>query len=511
MTMRSSSVYGPSVRPSNIHDAFARVAEANPHRVAARDGDRSLTYGRIAADARRVATWLRRAGVGSGDLVPVISNRDIDLPAVLLGILSTGAAYGMLDPRWPALRHAHLLDSVAPAVVVAETTAAAELDTRGVPLVTTDELLRSPDQPQPRIVVHPQQGAAVFWTSGSTGAPKGVLSPHQATTRLFATPPFLEYGPEPVVIHAAAVAWDAFSLELWGALLRGGTLLVHARDLLLPNDIRAHIRDGAATHLFLTPALAEVVVGGDVDCLAGLRCLMLGGDKPDPHTCERLLSTYPNLKLINGYGPVESCVFATTHPITTADIARAQPIPAGSPVPGTGVHIVADDGPLPAGETGEVALSGTGIALGYLGDPASTKAAFRTLDIDGRPVRVYLTGDRGRIDAAGLLHFSGRGDSQIKVSGHRIEPAEIEAAARAVGARRAVVLPRHDKSGNPQLILFAEVHTAELTEAGLHARLREHLPAYMIPARVHILTDMPLLDNTKIDKKRLTEQYGFPA
>ncbi|MFJ8546572.1 AMP-binding protein [Streptomyces sp. NPDC093586] len=508
--MGASSI-GLECRPRTIHSTFYDVADRHPERVAVRDGDRSVSYAAVAADSRRIARQLIARGIGPGHIVPVASRRSARLPAVLLGILATGAAYGMLDVRWPRRRLEHFLSRMEAPLAIADPGAHDGLANAGLPILTVDELHHAPAGSGPLPQVPADSCATVFWTSGSTGAPKAVLSPHQATTRLFHASPFLDYGPAPAMIHAAAVAWDAFSLEMWGMLLLGGTLLVHPADVLLPGDLRLYIRDFGATHLFLTPALADVLIAGDIDCLAGLDCLMIGGDKPTPTSCQKVLGAYPEMTLLNGYGPVESCVFATTHRITMADALSARPIPAGEPVPGTGVHIVADGRTLPRGEIGEVALSGSGLALGYLNEPELTDAVFATIAIDGEPRRVYLTGDHGHIDEDGRLHFAGRRDAQVKVSGHRIEPAEIESAARVLGAPRAVVLPLPDAAGNPRLILFAEQAEAGFTEERLRAELKETLPAYMVPARTHVVPRIPLLDNTKIDKKALAAQYGYTA
>ncbi|EST35470.1 AMP-binding protein [Streptomyces roseochromogenus] len=509
--MDTGSIYGPLTQPATIHKAFHRVAQLHPQRPAARAGHRSVTYAQMAADSRRIAAQLIRRGIGPGDIVPVLSRRSVELPAVLLGILSTGAAYGMLDVRWPPRRLGRFLRRMNAPLAIADTTGAQDLLGPETPLLTVEELHATPAEPVPLVAADPWDCATVFWTSGSTGTPKAVLSPHQATTRLFTRPGFLDYGPAPVMIHAAAVAWDAFTLELWGMLLTGGTLLVHTPDVLLPADIRSCIRDHGATHLFLTPSLADVIVAGDIDCLAGLRCLMVGGDKPTPATCQKLLAAYPDMELVNGYGPVESCVFATTHPITLADAHSAQSIPAGQAVPGTGVHIVADGRVLPSGQVGEVALSGVGLALGYLDEPESTDSAFRTVAIGDQLTRVYLTGDHGHVDARGVLHFAGRRDAQIKIAGHRIEPAEIEAAALSLGAGRAVALPLPDAAGNTRLVLFTEPPAPAVNEQNLHTRLKETLPAYMVPARVHVVPEMPLLDNTKINKRALAERFGYPV
>ncbi|MFJ8111565.1 amino acid adenylation domain-containing protein [Streptomyces sp. NPDC096132] len=507
-----STMYGRKNPETTIHEAFGRVAREFPDRNALVTTERAVTYAELAADSRRIAHHLIGRGVRPGSIVPVVARRSPDLAAVILGVLMAGGAYGILDVRWPVPRITRLLRTMRPPVVLADTAGSARLDEGGIGHSTFEQLRRTaPKAPAPDVLPHvpPDACATLFWTSGSTGAPKAVLSPHRATTRLFTPNGFLDFGEHPVMIHAAAVAWDAFALELWGMLLSGGTAVVHEDDLLLPPAIRAYTRDRGATHLFLTPSLFDVLAGGDIDCLGGLRAVLLGGDKPPPANCGKLLDAYPDIELYNGYGPVESCVFATVHRITGADTDTATGIPAGLPVPGTEVYVVRDGAPVRRGETGEVAIGGAGLALGYLNAPDQTAAVFRYVTVDGEQVRVYLTGDQGRLDDSGLLHFVGRKDAQIKIAGHRIEPAEIESVVRSLGSTRAVIMPISDRGGTPRIILFAEMPHKAMTELEMRGHLREMLPAYMVPSKVHFVSSMPLLENTKINKRELSARFGY--
>ncbi|MEH0575116.1 amino acid adenylation domain-containing protein [Streptomyces sp. B21-108] len=509
-----STMYDRAEFESTIHEAFERVAREFPDRNAIVTAGEAVTYAELAARSRRIAHRLIGHGVRPGSIVPVVARRSPDLAAVLLGVLMAGGAYGVLDVRWPAPRIAELLGTMRSPVVLADAAGSTRLDQAGTGHTTFDDLLRTDpaaEAPAGLPDVPPDACATLFWTSGSTGSPKGVLSPHRATTRLFAPKGFMDFGEHPVMIHAAAVAWDAFTLELWGTLLSRGTVVVHKDDLLLPPAIRSYVHDLGATHLFLTPSLFDVIAGGDIECLGGLRAVLLGGDKPSPANCRKLFDAHPGIELYNGYGPVESCVFATVHRITEDDTAAATGIPAGLPVPGTQMYIVRDGIPVRPGETGEVAIGGTGLALGYLNAPAQTAAVFQHVTADGKRIPVYLTGDQGRLDECGVLHFVGRKDAQIKIAGHRIEPAEIESAARTLGSTRSVVMPIPDRTGTPRIILFAEQPYKAMTEQEMQGHLRERLPAYMVPSKVHFVSSMPLLENTKINKRELSARFGYTS
>ena len=510
--MRSG--YGRAISEITIHEAFGQVAREFPDRNAIVTAERVVTYADLATKSRQIAHHLIGHGVRPGSIVPVVARRSADLAATLLGVLMAGGAYGVLDVRWPAPRITELLRTMRSPVVLADAAGSALLDQAQISHITFEDLQQTASLPKALADlphVPPDACATLFWTSGSTGRPKGVLSPHRATTRLFAPKGFMDFGEHPVMIHAAAVAWDAFTLELWGMLLSGGTAVVHEGDLLLPPAIRTYVRDLGATHLFLTPSLFDVIAGGDIDCLGGLRAVLLGGDRPPAANCRKLLDAYPGIELYNGYGPVESCVFATVHRITTDDTDTTAGIPAGLPVPGTEVYVTRDGAPVQRGETGEVAIAGTGLALGYLDAPAQTAAVFQHITVDGDRIPVYLTGDQGWMDDSGVMHFVGRNDAQIKIAGHRIEPAEIESVVRTLGSTRSVILPIPDRNGTPRIILFAERPHKAMTEQEMKGHLRETLPAYMVPSKVHFVSSMPLLENTKINKRELSARFGYTS
>ncbi|WP_051871930.1 amino acid adenylation domain-containing protein [Streptomyces sclerotialus] len=509
----NSIAHGPAVPDRTIHEEVIRTAGRYPDRIAVRDRTEALTYAELVREARHVAAELSRRGVGPGRIVPVLARRSARLPAHLIGVLLTGAAYAMLDVRWPQARTAALVEAMGADLVLTDDEGAQR--SAGLPAESrTFAELRAArqDGPAPDLPrVPPQDAATVFWTSGSTGAPKGVLSPHRATTRLFTTDSDLPWGPAPVLVNAAAVAWDVYTLEVWSMLIRGGTLLVHDDDLLLPAAVRSYIEDGGATHLFLTPALFDALVDLDPGSLSGLEVLMLGGERLSPDSCGKLMAAEPGIEIHNIYGPVESCAYVSTHRVTEKDLTAEGGIPVGRPVPGSGLMVLRDGVPVPYGEEGEIALTGSGLALGYLNSPERTAESFRDLDIAGERRRVYLTGDHGWLDETGTLHFSGRKDGQFKLAGHRIEPGEVEAAARAAGCGQSVAVPVRDRTGTRRLVLFATTAPAgeALTPQTVTDRLRERLPAYMVPSRVHFVEEFPLLDNTKIDKKEVSRAHGY--
>ncbi|MFG2986628.1 amino acid adenylation domain-containing protein [Streptomyces sp. NPDC048258] len=501
-----------------IHQAVTRQARLTPDAVAVVDGDTRLAYGALDALADDWAGQLARTGVGPGTLVPVLLPRSAGLYVALLAVLKCGAGYAALDPRWPGERIEGVLRQLDSPVLVTD----AEEPPGDGPVwrppavgTATDGASAtgaSTGGPAAAGAFVPYDGpvdtpAAVFFTSGTSGAPKGVVSPHAATTRLFAADGPLAFGPGTAMMQAAPAPWDAFSLELWGMLTTGGTCVTAAEDYLLPDTLRRLADTCGVDNAWLTASLFNLFTEIDVDCFEGLRRLYIGGERLSTAHVTRFLDRHPGIRLLNGYGPVESCVFATVHPITPEDCDRQHGVPIGRPVPGTEVHVLDGEGrACDPGEVGELCISGAGLAREYLGDPELTAARFHEGPVDGSPLRYYRTGDRGFRDAEGVLHFTGRTDRQVKIRGHRIEPEEIEAhAAGLPGVAGCVAVPVPGELGNyDRLALF---YTADGEDAGppelLRRSLGRRLPPHAVPDVVQRVDRLPVTANGKIDRSRL--------
>ncbi|MFI9815095.1 AMP-binding protein [Saccharothrix variisporea] len=457
-----------------IHEVFRARATERPDAIALAHSGGGVTYAELDRMSDEIALELSAAGVGKGNVVPVVLPVSPELVATLLAVLKCGAAYAALDPSWPAERFRRI-EELLPGQV-------------WVP--------RGGENPPPLV---DETAAMVFFTSGSTGEPKAVVSPHEATIRLFQDCTFATFDHTTVMPQVSAVPWDAFALELWGVLLTGGTCVLVEDRPLLPGSLRELVSRHGVNTLFLTTSLFQLVVEEDVDAFAGLRTVITGGEKLSAWHARRFRAARPEVRLVNGYGPVESAVFVLTHDVTDLD----GEVPLGRPVTRTSVHVVAEDGRECApGEVGELVVAGDGLALEYLGDPGLTAEKFTWLPLGGSSVRVYRTGDRGSVDADGVFHFHGRQDRQVKVRGHRIEPAGIEhVAGGVVGVRRCVVVPVPDETGACRALALFYAGDAE--QDVVAARLRADLPAYSVPDHVVRVPAFPLSANGKADARAL--------
>ncbi len=493
-------------RSETILSRFDAVVRDHADRVGVEGNALSLTYRQLDNASRTVAAQLVRAGVGPGDFVPMLMGRSPAFIAGVLGILRLGAAYAPIDPESPAQRQRAMLKPLhAKACLADEGVEAPD----GLAAIRAADFLavdpRNEEVPtQPDGVPRPDSPAYVMYTSGSTGEPKGVVVPHRAVVRLVVDADYAEFGPELRWGLLSAVAFDASTLEIWGALLNGGCCVVQEAAYPSLDELAVFLKHRQVDSVWLTAALFNAMVDQHADSMRSLRQLLTGGERESVRHIRSFKERFPGVRIVHGYGPTENTTFSLCCTITDAQL-QGDRAPIGRSIRGSFERIVepgrfdhADER-----EQGELLVGGDGLALGYLAREDLTRDKF-VLDSDG--VRWYRTGDLVRRLEDGSVLFLGRLDRQVKIRGHRIEPDEVEAAINACpGVRQAAVLVRGDTAEDRHLVgVFVPENGA--TEDAVRACLEARLPRPVIPGRLVAVKEMPRGSTEKVDREALNEQ-----
>jgi amino acid adenylation domain-containing protein len=491
-----------AVPGGTVHGRIADRARSDPAAVALRCGDDVLTYAELDARADRLAHHLVAGGVRRGDVVGVHLERGFPFVVALLAVLKAGAAYTALDVDLPVARLVAVLDRAGARAVLADRRRHADL---AAPDRWCVDPADAPDGPvaPPAVRVTPDDAACLMFTSGSTGAPKAVLAPHRALVASLTDQSFVDFGPAQVYLQSAPVSWDAFARQLFGPLLAGGTSVLQPGQRPDPVRMAEAVRRHGVTVLDAAGSLFNHLWDEYPDVFAGLDRAMTGGEPASPAHVRALLSRYPHVRVVNGYGPVESMGYSTWFPAERGWATAAVPI--GFPVAHKRV-LVLDDRlrPVPPCVAGEVYVAGAGLATGYHGAPADTAARF-VADPYGAPGdRLYRTGDLGRFGADGTLEYLGRTDDQVKLRGFRIEPAEIRAAVAAhPSVRRAEVVVRGTDAGDRTLVAY--VVADGVREADLRAHTAALLPTHLVPSAFVVLPELPTTATGKVDRSALPD------
>ncbi|MGW4369098.1 amino acid adenylation domain-containing protein [Nocardia takedensis] len=500
--------------PATLADLFATVAARTPEATALVRGAISLTYAELDDRSNRLARLLVRRTGAAPSVVACALPRGPEAVVAIWAAAKAGIAFVPIDPNLPAERIGFVLSDSGAALGLSVADSRDRLPDTVDWLVLDDPATRRElDATAASPVTDAERGgpiradrtAYVIYTSGSTGTPKGVRVGQRGLAALVAAQR-RELGVDTAsrVLQVASPSFDASLFELLMAHGSGGALVQSPPDVYGGPELAELIRRDRVTHAVLTPsALATIPTEG----LDGLRVLATAGEAVGPELVERWA---PGRTMVNLYGPTESTIWATG----SRALVPGEPITIGHPV-GPVATAVLDTWlrPVPEEVAGELYLFGAGLAEGYVGRPGLTAARFVACPFGAPGERMYRTGDLVRGDAAGGLEFLGRNDFQVKVRGVRIESGEIDAALAAhANVAFAVTVPRGGDRRPVVLVSYVvPAPGTTVSGAGLAADLAEVLPAYMLPAAVMVIEDVPLTATGKLDRDRLPEpEFAAP-
>lgn len=505
---------------TTVDRTIAAFATSQPEAIAVTDGEHSLTYAELDAQANRVAHALLRRGVTAEDRVGIALTRRVELIVAILGVLKAGAAYVPLDPAYPHERLGYVVQDADIKVVVTDAALGAPVwlpkDSVSIDALSRDATLPSTS---PEVRIHVDQLAYVIYTSGSTGRPKGVQVAHRQLMRLLqSTQEWFGFGPDDVWTMFHSYAFDVSVWEIFGALSHGGRLVVvpyyTSRE---PQALWAMIEQQRVTVLCQTPsAFYQLLAALPPDASqTPLRHIVLAGEALTPRRLAPWWSHFgTQTRVINMYGPTETTVYVS-YGVVTPEAAEAGigQSPIGEALPDIGWRVLdASLAEVPMGVPGDLYVGGDGLARGYLGRPALSAERFVPDPWGPAGARMYQTGDRVRRLPDGTLDYLGRGDQQVKLRGFRIEPGEIEAQLLAhAEVSDATVLVRSE-GADEQLVAYV---VASAEDEGLWERLREHLatrvPVFMLPGQWLRLDALPLTPNGKLDRRALPAPQAAAA
>jgi amino acid adenylation domain-containing protein len=496
-----------------VHELFEERVRAHPDAIAAVHGDRQWTYRQLNGRANQLARALLARGLCREGVIAVVTERNLDWMAAVLAIFKAGGAYLPIEPHFPSDRIARTLSRAGCRLVLTERGSTATLDHAldslpGVEALFIDAAYEEDHADGDlRVDVAPDQLAYIYFTSGSTGEPKGAMCEHAGMlNHLYAKVHDLRIGEGQVVAQTAPQCFDISLWQLVSALLVGGrTLVVEQETILDAERFVDKVVEGRVAVLQVVPSYLEVVLSyleQHPRELSDLRFVSVTGEALKKELAQRWFAAEPEITLVNAYGLTETSD-DTNHEVMDR-VPDRERVPLGAPINNVHVYVVDEHlSPVPLGTPGELVFSGVCVGRGYVNDPERTRRAFMA-DPHREGQRLYRSGDYGRWLPEGKLEFLGRRDTQVKISGFRIEIGEIEnTLLRVPGVRDGAVVVTERADHSKHLVAFYSGQRP-LDAKVLRDRLGESLPEYMVPSAFHWRKSLALTDNGKIDRKALT-------
>ena len=489
-------------KEKTIVQLFEEEVENSPDKVAVVFKNEQVTYGELNERANGLAVKLREMGVKPNDFVAMICERSIEMIVGIYGIIKAGGAYVPIDPSYPEERIQYILSDCKAKVIVTYG-ATIESEICVIDLSCKEDMEIQAENLQR--VNNPEDLIYLIYTSGTTGKPKGVMIEHRNVVRLFVNDDFkYDFNADDVWTMFHSYCFDFSVWETYGATLFGGKLIVlskeEVKDSFAVMDI---IKNKGVTVLNQVPSAFYNLLDADSEeNELKLRYLIFGGESLKPQRLLKWYEWHPKVKIVNMYGITETTVHATYREIGKKEIENGIS-DIGKAIPTLSIHIMNGNSLCEIGVPGEICIAGTGVARGYLNNPELTEKRF--VDNMFGEGKMYRSGDLGKWLPDGNIEYIGRADEQVKIRGFRIELGEIDSAIRKIDEVKDVaVIVRENKNSEKEINAYIISENSSIASI-TREELKEHLPEYMIPAKIMKIDSFPVTSNGKLDKKALPE------
>ncbi|MBS5824841.1 MAG: amino acid adenylation domain-containing protein [Clostridium argentinense] len=488
-----------------IHELFEEQVKRTPNNIAVVCENNKLTYSELNAKANKLARVLRENGVETNSIVGIMIERSLEMIVGMIGVLKAGGAYLPIEPEYPKDRIKYMIEDSKMDILLTRHKLLEEINYSGKVLDIDDKKIDLQSEENLEKVNTSKDLAYIIYTSGSTGKPKGVLIEHQSVVNMLQWR-IKEYklDSRDSVLQLFSCAFDGFVISFYTPIISGAKVVIlndiEAKDVfVIKNKILSH----SITHFITVPSMCLAIM----EYLTpeegkSLRIVTLAGETLTCNVVEKCKNINQEIEVVNEYGPTENSVITTI----MRDVDINKKITIGRPIDNTRIFILDKNNKLqPIGVSGELCISGEGLARGYLNKPELTKEKFILNPFEPN-TRMYKTGDLARWLPDGNIEFLGRIDNQVKIRGFRIELGEIESQLlRNEKVKETAVISREDKNNNKYICAYI-VGDNEINVKELREYLSKELPDYMIPAYFIQLEKIPVTPNGKVDRKVL-EQY----
>jgi amino acid adenylation domain-containing protein len=508
----STDLPGSMPATGTLPEMILQTARRNLNRRAIQGSRRSWSYGELQVESLALASALIEAGVDVEDSVGLaVSDKAIGVVS-MLSVMLAGGTYVPLDLSYPPSRLDYMIERAdIRNIIVDSAEAASRFAHCGLPMIEQSAVVAGDASRLPHIPSR-SSAAYIIFTSGSTGKPKGVIVEHGSlATYTINAAKLYDMRPDDRVLQFASLSFDWSVAEIWPTLLAGATLVVGTSDTAeSPLSLVQFCDSRGVTVAMIPTAYWQLVVDwikGGGEFPPTIRLLATGAERvPKRPVSEWREIMGDRVRLLNGYGPTEATVEATTFELAGPDAVEivSEQTPIGKPLKHAIVYILDEDGTrVPPGEPGELVIGGEGVARGYVADPKQTAERF-SLDSFAGKGRIYRTGDIGRLLPDGNIEFLGRVDNQVKIRGYRVELADVESAfLQSPLIRNAAAVPR-ERDLTKSLVLFFVPTDETVTTKALRQHAEETLPHFMRPAHYVPVEELPISHNGKIDRDVLS-------